>query len=282
MSLWRSPYSDRTNMSAIQSTQNPQCSSVYGPVKSWRFGNSLGIDPVGVVSTCSFNCIYCQLGKIQTHTTQRQIFVPTTQLLEDLQRLVSYDQVDVVTLSGSGEPTLALNLEEILAIAKQITQRPTIVLTNSTLLRDTTVRQALKSADTVAVKLDAISSNQLQRLNKPVATIDLPHILAGIEQFRGEYQGNLAMQTMVLSPWTTEMIELYIQHIQRLHPDEIQLNVPARPRVLVRQLDARGNDAIESVPNTMHQLKCISVNTLKALADTIHYATKIPVRYPIY
>ncbi|WP_414752834.1 radical SAM protein [Anabaena sp. CCY 9910] len=265
-------------MSAMQSPKNFSCSSVYGPVKSWRFGNSLGIDPIGVVSTCSFNCVYCQLGQIQAHTSQRQIFVPTSQLWEDLQALAPYDQVDVVTLSGSGEPTLALNLEEILAIAKQVTQRPTVVLTNSTLLSDTKVRHALQSADIVAVKLDAISSNQLQRINQPVATINLPHILAGIEQFREEYQGNLAIQTMVLSPWTTEMIEIYIQQIERLNPQEIQLNVPARPRVLVRQLDARGNDAIESFSDSIRQLKCLSANILKPLADTIHYATKIPVR----
>ena len=266
-------------MSAIQSTQSPKCSSVYGPVKSWRFGNSLGIDPIGVVSTCSFNCIYCQLGQIQTHTNQRQIFVTTSQLIEDLQALAPDEQVDFVTLSGSGEPTLALNLGEILAIAKQITKRPTVVLTNATLLRDTQVRHALKSADIVAAKLDAISSNQLQRVNQPVATINLPYILAGIEQFRGEYQGNLAIQTMVLSPWTTEMIELYIQQIQRLQPDEIQLNVPTRPRVLVRQLEARGNDATEFIPDAMHQLKCISADILTTLADTINCATNIPVRY---
>lgn len=263
----------------MQSTQSPKCSSVYGPVKSWRFGNSLGIDPIGVVSTCSFNCVYCQLGQIQARTSQRQIFVPTSQLIEDLQVLAPDEQVDVVTLSGSGEPTLALNLGEILAIAKQITKRPTVVLTNATLLRDTQVRHALKSADIVAAKLDAISSNQLQRVNQPVATINLPHIRAGIEQFRGEYQGNLAIQTMVLSPWTTEMIELYIQQIQRLQPDEIQLNVPTRPRVLVRQLEARGNDAAELIPDTMHQLKRINADILTTLADTINCATNIPVRY---
>ncbi|WP_231971754.1 radical SAM protein [Nostoc sp. NIES-3756] len=263
----------------MQSTLSPKCSSVYGSVKSWRFGNSLGIDPIGVVSTCSFNCVYCQLGKIQTHTTQRQIFVPTSQIIEDLQALVPYEQVDVITLSGSGEPTLALNLGEILVIAKQLTQRPTVVLTNATLLRDTQVRHALKSADIVATKLDAISSNQLQRVNQPVATINLPHILAGIEQFRGEYPGTLAIQTMVLSPWTTEMIEIYIQLIQRLQPDEIQLNVPSRPRTLVRQLEARGNDATEFISEAMQQLKCISADTLSTLAETINCATNIPVRY---
>ncbi|WP_066423745.1 radical SAM protein [Anabaena sp. 4-3] len=265
-------------MNAIESTQNPRSSFVYGPVKSWRFGRSLGIDPIGAVSTCSFNCVYCQLGVIQDYTTQRQIFVPTSDILSDLQALSTDEQIDVITLSGSGEPTLALNLAEILAIAKQEIKRPTVVLTNSTLLGDRMVRRALQLADIVAVKLDAISSNQLQRINQPTETINLPHILAGIEQFRGEYSGQLAIQTMLLSPWTTEMIEDYIQLLQRLHPDEIQLNVPARPRVLVRQLDARGNHAVESSNAAFRKLKCISANVLKTVADAIYDATSIPVR----
>lgn len=265
-------------MNAIESRQNPHSSFVYGPVKSWRFGRSLGIDPIGVVSTCSFNCVYCQLGQIQAHTTQRQVFVSTAQLFSDLQALDTNEQIDVVTLSGSGEPTLALNLEEILAIAKQVITRPTVVLTNSTLLGDRMVRHALQLADIVAVKLDAISSNQLQRINQPVETINLQRILAGIEEFRGEYQGQLTIQTMLLSPWTTEMIEDYIQIIQRLSPDEIQFNVPSRPRVLTRQLDARGNHAVESYAGAFHQLKCISLDVLNGLADAIYDATSIPVR----
>lgn len=267
------------NLSAMQSTKNYPCSCVYGPVKSWRFGNSLGIDPIGEVSTCSFNCVYCQLGQIQALTHQRQIFVPTAKFIQDLQVFAPYQQVDVVTLSGSGEPTLALNLEEILAIAKQMTQRPVVVLTNSTLLSDAKVRHALQLADIVAVKLDAVSSNQLQRVNHPIEKINLPQILVGIERLRGEYPGNLAIQTMVLSPWTTEMLEIYIEILQRLNPDEIQLNVPSRPRVSVRQLEARENDAPNSDNHPLYQLKCISADILKTIAETIHEATNIPVRY---
>ncbi|MFS8120407.1 MAG: hypothetical protein ACMG55_18255, partial [Microcoleus sp.] len=51
--------------------------SVYGPVQSWRFGRSLGIDPIGPDSSCSFNCVYCQLGEIEHQSCNRQIFVPT-------------------------------------------------------------------------------------------------------------------------------------------------------------------------------------------------------------
>lgn len=267
-------------MNAIQSPSNQRFASVYGPVISWRYGKSLGIDPIGMVSTCSFNCVYCQLGKIQKHTSHRQIFVPTADIICDLQSITSWEDINVVTLSGSGEPTLALNLAEILIAVKKLTNKPTVVLTNSTLLGDYTVRSALKLADIVAVKLDAISANQLQRVNQPIATIDLPEILAGIEQFRLEYSGYLAVQTMVLSPWKPEILANYIQFLQQLKPDEVQLNTPSRPRVLVRQLDARGNDVKPSESDVCQNLKCVSLDDLSVLAQQIYTATKILVRCP--
>lgn len=257
--------------------QEPQLSSIYGPVNSWRFGSSLGIDPIGLVSTCSFNCVYCQLGTIQNHTSQRQIFIPTTQIIQDLQAIGNV-KIDVVTLSGSGEPTLALNLGEILAAVKKITNRPTVVLTNSTLLGDRTVRNALALADYVSAKLDAISSNQLQRVSRPVATIDLSDIIAGIKLFRREYPGHLAIQTMVLSPWTPEIASDYIEIVKDINPNEIQLNVPSRPRVLVRHLEARGNEIMTSDAEILQQIKCISGDFLTSLAAQIYDSTKIPVR----
>lgn len=266
-------------MNAKEFAPNIHRSFVYGPVKSWRFGRSLGIDPIGDISTCSFNCVYCQLGQIQVHTQKRQLFVPTEHILKELRSLAPYDQIDVVTISGSGEPTLAANLDEILAIAKQLTKLPTVVLTNSTLLGDRMVRYALQLADIVAIKLDAISSHQWQRINRPVATINLSDTLAGILQLRAEYSGNLAVQTMILSPWTTQMLEDYIQLLQRFSPNEVQLNVPSRPRALVRQLDSRGNHLTASTSGENHQIKCIDPDVLSALADEIHSATNIPVRY---
>jgi len=73
----------------------------------------------------------------------------------------------------------------------------------------------LRIADTVATKLDAISSNQLQQVNRCVETINLTTLVAGIEQFRREYPGHLAIQTMVLSPWTPENVMDYIQILER-------------------------------------------------------------------
>ncbi|HEY9604579.1 MAG TPA: radical SAM protein, partial [Allocoleopsis sp.] len=254
-------------------------SSVYGPVSSWRYGRSLGIDPIGQVSVCSFNCVYCQLGEIETKTCDRAIYVPTEKILKDLQPFAPWD-VDIITLSGSGEPTLALNLGEILTSVKHCTRRPTLVLTNATLLGNPDVRKALTLADKVSIKLDAVSSDQLQRINRPVEGITLDTIKTGIQQFRAEFSGELAIQTMVLSPWNEEIQANYIRLIQAISPNEIQLNIPKRPKPLNRQLEGRGNHtpAQERI-YPVQVLKCVSASVIQELATVIQNATGIFVRF---
>jgi wyosine [tRNA(Phe)-imidazoG37] synthetase (radical SAM superfamily) len=254
-------------------------SSVYGPVHSWRFGRSLGIDPIGHTSTCSFNCVYCQLGEIQTHTVQRRIFIPTAEIREDLLRFAPWD-VDVITVSGSGEPTLAGNLGDILTLTKRLTNRPVGVLTNGTLLTESAVRHQLAHADFVSVKLDAISSEQIQRVNRPVQSFNLVQLWAGIQQFRQEYSGHLAIQTMLLSAWSEAEQSAYIRLIQAIAPDEVQLNIATRPRPLQRVLDARGNQLPDPSQQMLQWLRPISSEIVHTLGDRIQAETGISVRWP--
>lgn len=254
--------------------------SVYGPVKSWRFGQSLGIDPIGSVSTCSFNCVYCQLGEIEYQSCDRQVFVPTRQIQTDLQSFAPWD-VDIITLSGSGEPTLAQNLGEILLMVKAVTAKPVGVLTNGSLLKDPVVQEELAIANRVAVKTDAISSDLFRRINRPVAAIDLLETWDGLWQFRQRYQGILAIQTMLLSPWDERSVDDYIALLRNLAPDEIQLNTPTRPKPLNHQLDARGNQNSASQPYPVRSLKPVSAEFLRTLSDRIFAAIGIPVRYPL-
>jgi wyosine [tRNA(Phe)-imidazoG37] synthetase (radical SAM superfamily) len=258
----------------------PSFASVYGPVQSWRYGRSLGIDPIGPVSTCSFDCVYCQLGEIERQSHDRQIFIPTTQILQDLTTFQPWD-VDVITLSGSGEPTLALNLGEILALTKSLTGRPVGVLTNGSLLHDPVVRAELAIADQVAVKLDAVTVEQLQRVNRPVAGIDLATQWQGLKTFSQSYSGQLAIQTMLLSPWSEADQQKYIGQIRDLAPHEVQLNTPTRPRPLTHQLDARGNHQAGDRPYATRQLKSVSVQTLQALGDRIQREIGITVKVAI-
>lgn len=252
--------------------------SVYGPVKSWRYGRSLGIDPIGEISTCSFNCVYCQLGEIEHKTSDRALFIPTKQIIEDLKTFVFAD-VDIITLSGSGEPTLALNLGEIITQVKELTGKPVLVLTNGTLLNNKTVRAELALADKVSVKLDGVVPDQVKRIDRPVEGINLADIIAGIEQFGLEYKGELGIQTMILTPWNEQTKQEYIELIKRIQPFEIQLNTPTRPKPLKRQLEGRGNHSPDSRPYAVQVLKCVSDKVLGDLATCITQATGIPVRY---
>lgn len=254
-------------------------SSVYGPVRSWRYGRSLGIDPIGKISTCSFNCVYCQLGEIERLSSDRQIFVPTEQIQHDLQAFAPWD-VDVITLSGSGEPTLALNLGAILTMVKKVTGKSVGVLTNGSLLNNPVVRAELTIADQVAVKVDAIRADQLRRINRPLMEIDLPEFWTGLQQFRAVYRGHLAIQTMLLSPWNDRDQILYMEIMQRLQPDEIQLNTPTRPKPLTHEIEARGNPSPNALPYTARWLKRVSADYLQEFGDRIQTQIEIPVRSP--
>jgi wyosine [tRNA(Phe)-imidazoG37] synthetase (radical SAM superfamily) len=134
------------------STQNkPEESAldktIYGPVKSWRFGQSLGIDPIFEISTCSFNCVYCQLGSIQRVTAERKVYVQTKKVLQDFTEVLNDGKnFDVITFSGSGEPTLATNLGEMaLGLKKLCPGKPLLVLTNATLMHNLEVQKDLQN-----------------------------------------------------------------------------------------------------------------------------------------
>ena len=92
---------------------NPTPSTIYGPVESWRLGRSLGVDLLCVDSICSFECVYCQLGKINRVTTKREVFVSTEKVLKDLKNS-DWQQADVITFSGSGEPFVNPELPEFI------------------------------------------------------------------------------------------------------------------------------------------------------------------------
>ncbi len=264
-----------------------QFKSVYGPLKSWRYGNSLGIDPIGKTSVCSFNCVYCQLGEIEIITSDRQIFIPTESILQDLKTFAPWD-VDIITLSGSGEPTLALNLGEILQEIKHLTNQPTLVLTNGTLLNNPQVRLELNKADQVSVKLDGLTQDQLRRINRPVANLTLEEIETGIEKFAQEYQGKMSIQTMILTPWDEEMISKYLTILEKLSefrspskPLEIQLNLPTRPKPLKRQLEGRGNHSkARERDYPIVSLKCIDWEILQQLGNKINEKLGLTVSLP--
>jgi wyosine [tRNA(Phe)-imidazoG37] synthetase (radical SAM superfamily) len=249
-------------------------SAIYGPVRSWRLGRSLGVDLLCVDSICSFECLYCQLGKINRVTTKREVFVSTAKVLEDLKNS-DWQTADVITFSGSGEPTLAANLGETIEKIKQFTRKPVIILTNSTLLHDKEVRREIAKADRIFCKLDAWSDEILKRVDHPHEGISLGSIISGIFELRREFEGFLAIQTMILRPPDDSEIEKLAGILQHLSPDEVQLNLPTRPVPHEYFIETRGNSV--EFESDFTQIKTIPKNELENVRRKLSEITKLPI-----
>lgn len=246
-------------------------SSVYGPVKSWRVGWSLGIDLICENSVCSFNCSYCQLGFIQERTSVRREFIPIEKLKEDF-RKSNWKKSDIITFSGSGEPTLALNIGEAIAWIREFSKKPVLVLTNGTMLGDPDVRRDLLEAERVYIKLDAADEKTFQLVNRPVEGISLSGIIEGAERFRKEYDNYLGIQFMVL-PNSRIDVEEYAALASRISPDEIQVNTPTRPYPDDWYLDSRGSH--QGVDYPAKPLKQVPRERISGLVSDLRKLTGI-------
>lgn len=216
-----------------------EVSCVYGPVTSWRVGRSLGIDLLCINSICSFNCTYCQLGFIQVRINHRDLFVPTSKVVADFERS-DWRQADIITFSGNGEPTLATNLGEVIGELKARSGKPTLVLTNGTLLDSEEVGQELALSDQVFLKLDAASEPVFQAVNRPVAGVTLEGIVDAAARFAQSYSGWLGLQCMFLRRNRRE-VEDFARLINRIRPREVQVNTPTRPYPQDWYIDSRGS-----------------------------------------
>src|SRR5512135_676683 len=117
---------------------------LYGPVPSRRLGRSLGIDLVPH-KVCTYDCIYCQIGKTTKGTWKRDEYVPKEEIMEEVKAFLSEDPppIDYFSLSGSGEPTLHSGIRWIIEEIKKLSAVPVAVITNGSLLCDEEVRRDL-------------------------------------------------------------------------------------------------------------------------------------------
>jgi wyosine [tRNA(Phe)-imidazoG37] synthetase (radical SAM superfamily) len=203
-------------------------SIIYGPVASWRLGRSLGIDLLSTRGkTCSFDCVYCQLGETVHTLTERKEFIAIPELVSELWSVKGV-AADFATFSGVGEPTLAINLGEAIGIAKLVLELPVAVLTNSSLMPREDVRWELARADVVVAKIDAPNEELFNKINKPFIGYSLEEIMKGIMCFRSEFKGKLALQMMFVEANKDHALEM-ARIAKQFLPDEVQLNTPLRP-----------------------------------------------------
>lgn len=203
---------------------------VFGPVPSRRLGRSLGVDLVPF-KTCTYDCVYCQLGPTTNRTVKRAEYVPTADVLAELRRKIEAGiRADYITLSGSGEPTLHNGCGEIIRTVKTLTDIPVAVLTNGSLLWDPAVRQDLLAADLIVPSLDAGDEAAFAEVNHPHPDIDFNRMLRGLIDFRREFSGQYWLEVFILSGHTDdEQAAKMAALAHEIQPDRIQLNTVARP-----------------------------------------------------
>ncbi|MCD6309261.1 MAG: radical SAM protein [Candidatus Eremiobacteraeota bacterium] len=204
---------------------------LFGPVPSRRLGRSLGIDTVKF-KTCSYDCIYCQLGRTTFKTITRAEYVPTTEILDELKNfLEKHESPDYITLSGSGEPTLHSGLKEIISNIRELTEIPVAVLTNGSMLWDPEVRFACCLADLVIPSLDAGDPEIFQVVNRPHPDLDFYEIFDGLCNLRDEFHGKIWLEVFLVENVndSLEQVNKIKKLADKFRPDKIQLNTAVRP-----------------------------------------------------
>lgn len=204
---------------------------VYGPVPSRRLGRSLGVDAL-TFKSCSFDCVYCQLGRTTNHTIERKEYIPTADILDEVRRkLENGDKPEYISFAGSGEPTLHSGLGDIIRGIKAMTDVPVVVFTNGSLLWMPEVRADLAAADVVIPSLDGGDAALLDKVNRPAASLDFDRIVEGLIAFRGAFNGQIWLEVMLLGGISDDdaSVDAIARLAERIRPDKVQINSVCRP-----------------------------------------------------
>ncbi|MCF8382698.1 MAG: radical SAM protein [Chlorobium sp.] len=262
-------------------------SHVFGPVSSKRLGQSLGVDLVPMKS-CTWNCVYCQLGRTKRYTTLRREFYPPGEILSEIrQSIESGAHIDWITFVGSGETLLYKGIGHLIEEVKKMTEIPVAVITNGSLFHLAEVRRELMQADAVLPSLNAGSEALYEKIDRPAPGFSFRQHLDGLAQFRKEYKGRLWVEVMLLGGLndSDEALHELAEAMKQVAPDMVHLVLPTRPAP-DQQVTLPGEERIEravSILSTaapvMHPVK--GRMDLGSAADLLEAVTAIVSRHPV-
>ncbi|NOZ14264.1 MAG: radical SAM protein [Acidobacteria bacterium] len=206
---------------------------LFGPVPSRRFGRSLGID-LFTRKTCTFNCVYCEVGLTPRTTDTVDVFAPAEEVLNELRQYLTEhhdDLPDFITFAGSGEPTLHRDIDTIIHGIREMTTVPVVLLTNGSLLYRENVLQRVLDADYLVPSLDAGCPETYQLVNRPTAAIPFEKLIEGLLAARKAYRGHYLLEVLLVDGINTDEGELLKlkKWIDKINPDAVQINTVFRP-----------------------------------------------------
>ncbi|MDU5804047.1 MAG: radical SAM protein [Fusobacterium periodonticum] len=173
---------------------------VFGPVPSRRLGISLGVDLV-VSKSCNLNCIFCECGATKKIQLERQRFKDMNEILEEISTVLKDIQPDYITFSGSGEPTLSLDLGNISKAIKEDLkyQGKICLITNSLLLADENLMKELEYIDLIVPTLNTLTQDIFEKIVRPDYRTSVEEIRKGfINLNNSKYKGKIWIEIFIL------------------------------------------------------------------------------------
>ena len=212
---------------------------IFGPVKSRRLGNSLGVNLLPTnAKFCSFNCVYCECG-----WNSKGVKIELPRLNDIVPAMEKYfsentNPLDVITFAGNGEPTINPDFPEIVAETVRLRDKylPNVkisVLTNASNLGNEKVVAALKMIDEPILKIDSFIQSDFKLINQPAAGLSINQIVDNIAKnfehpiiqtmfLRGNINGTFFDNT------TEESLKIYRETLRRLSPSLVMVYSIAR------------------------------------------------------
>jgi wyosine [tRNA(Phe)-imidazoG37] synthetase (radical SAM superfamily) len=205
----------------------------YGPVPSRRLGRSIGINNIPA-KTCTYSCVYCQLGKTTRMTPVRMAFYAPEEIFLETKKQVQKirgkeEEIDYLTFVPDGEPTLDLNLHREVELLRQL-DLPIAMLTNASLIWEKNVRNTLCEFDLVSLKIDAVSENMWRRIDRPHRSLSPEEILDGIVEFSEDYEGTIITETMFIDGVDySDEISRIAEFLAGIRIKSAYISIPTRP-----------------------------------------------------
>ncbi|MCK4776707.1 MAG: radical SAM protein, partial [Candidatus Krumholzibacteria bacterium] len=206
----------------------------FGPVPSRRLGQSLGINNVPA-KTCSYGCVYCQVGRTNLMQIRRQFLYEPEEVFDVVQdkvkkTLAAGERIDYLSFVPDGEATLDVNLGREIDMLR-VLKIDIAVITNGSIIDDPDVQHELARADLVSLKVDAVREGAWRRVDRPHGRLDLDSILEGMLTFSKMYDGRLMTETLLVHGTNDgeDNVTATADFIAKLRPEVAYISIPTRP-----------------------------------------------------
>ena len=205
---------------------------IFGPIVSRRFGYSLGIDLSPETKNCNFDCLYCELKKakpvnfIENQSNVENIIIEVDDILK------KDKEIDIITITSNGEPTLYSKIDELIDKLNLIKKdKKLLILTNSSTILDKKIQNSLKKLDIAKFSLDSVIPKTFKKIDRGINGIKIKDIIQGLEEFRKIFKGELIIETLIVKNINDKVEEMQRLNevLQKIKPDRIDLSTIDRP-----------------------------------------------------